>query len=145
MATRTFLIVGSFLFVSAAGGVELGKEVKQAKRTLNAAFTVKDLNEIRQGTTAEHLAITSSYQFFSQADQLKSLHESKISSYKMNRMQTVPLTKDVVLLTFQADIDSTFRGRKTPSKVQVVETWVKRDGKWLQASYQTTPVTISKD
>ena len=145
MATRTLLIVSSVLLVSAAGGVESGKEVKQAKRTLTAAFTAKDLKGVRQGTTAKHLSITSSYQFFSQADQLKSLHEFKISSYKTNRMQTIPLTEDVVLLTFQADIDSTFRGSKMPSKVQVVETWVKRDGKWLQASYQQTPLAISRD
>ena len=75
------------------------------------------------------------------------LHSSdyKISSYEMAGLQVIPLTKDVVLLTFRADIESTFRGRQLPSKVRVVETWVRRDGKWLQASYQSTPVGDSKD
>ncbi len=55
-------------------------------------------------------------------------------------VRAIQLTEDVVLLTFRADIERTFGGKQTPPTVQVVEAWVRREGKWLQASYQETSV-----
>ena len=145
MARQIILIVVGSLLVLAEGRADVRKEVEKAKQVLQAAYDSGDANGIRQGTTTYHLSITTLYQFFSQADQLKALSDNRISSYEMKGLQVIPLTKDVVLLTFRADIKGTFRGRKMASKVRVVETWVKREGKWLQASYQTTPVGDSKD
>ncbi len=145
MARKMILIVVGSLLVLAEGRADVRTEVEEAKQVLQAAYDSGDANGIRQGTTTYHLSITALYQFFSQADQLKVLSDIKISSYEMKGLQVIPLTKDVALLTFQADIDGTFRGRKMASKVQVVETWVKGEGKWLQASYQLTPVGDSSD
>ncbi len=145
MARQIILIVLGSLLVVAEGRADVRKEVEKAKQVLQAAFKSRDANVIRQRTTADHLSIETRYQFFSQADQLATLSDYKISSYEVAGLQLIPLTKDVVLLTFQADIEGTFRGRQLPSKVRVVETWVRRDGKWLQASYQSTPVGNSKD
>ena len=115
------------------------------KQELQTAYDSGDADGIRQGTTPDHLSITTLYQFVSQADQLKALSDRETSSYEMKGLQVISLTEDVVLLTFRADIDGTFRGRKIASKVQVVETWIKREGRWLQASYQSTPVGASRD
>ncbi len=145
MARQIILIVLGSLLVVAEGRADVRKEVEKAKQVLQAAYNSRDANVIKQRTTADHLSITTRYQFFSQADQLKALPDYKFSSYKIAGLQVIPLTKDVVQLTFRADIEGTFRGRQLPSKVRVVETWVRRDGKWLQASYQTTPVADSKD
>ncbi len=149
MARQIILIVLGTLLVVAEGRADVRKdvrkEVEKAKQVLQAAFKSRDANVIRQRTTADHLSITTLYQFLSQADQLKALSDYKFSSYKIAGLQVIPLTKDVVQLTFRADIEGTFRGKQMPSKVRVVETWVRRDGKWLQASYQTTPVGNSKD
>ena len=145
MARKMILIVvGSFLVLS-GGRADECNEVEEAKQVLQAAYDSGDATGIRQGTTTDHLSITALYQFFSQADQLKALSDHKISSYEMNGLQVIPLTEDVVLLTFRADITGTFRGRKMASEVRIVETWVKREGKWLQASYQSTPVGDSQD
>ncbi len=145
MAFRTFLIPLVALGLMGQRDAEVDKGVEMANTLLKAAFNTRDLEGIRKGTTSDHLSITTLYQLFSQADQLKTLSDVKFSSYEMKDLQVIPLTKEVVLLTFRADIKGTFRGSKMPSKVRVVETWVRRDGKWLQASYQATPVEESKD
>ena len=145
MARQIILIVLGSLLVVAESRADVRKEVEKAKQVLQAAYNSRDANVIQQNTTADHLTITARYQFFSQADQLKALPDYKFSSYKIAGLKVIPLTKDVVQLTFRADIEGTFRGKQMPSKVRVVETWVRRDGKWLQASYQATPVGDSKD
>ena len=145
MARQIVLIVVGSLLALAQARADVPTEVEKAKQVLQAAYNSGDADGIRQGTTIYHLSITTLYQFVSQADQLKALSDNKISSYEMKGLQVIPLTKDVALLTFQADIDGTFQGRKMASKVQVVETWVKREGKWLQASYQLTPAGDSSD
>ncbi len=145
MARKMILIVVGSLLVLSGGRADERNEVEEAKQVLQAAYNSGDADGIRQGTTIYHLSITTLYQFFSQADQLKALSDHKISSYEMNGLQVIPLTEDVVLLTFRADIKGTFRGRKMASEVRIVETWLKREGKWLQASYQSTPVGDSQD
>ncbi len=145
MARQIILILLGILLLVAEGRADVRKEVEKAKQVLQAAYNSRDVNVIQQGTTTDHLSITPLYQYFSQADQLKTLSDVKFSSYEMKDLQVIPITKEVVLLTFRADIKGTFRGSKMASKVQVVETWVKREGKWLQASYQLTPVGDSSD
>ena len=64
----------------------------------------------------------------------------KFSEYKIEGLTVKALAKDVALASYQATITGTYKGKEVPSPVQVVEVWVKRDGKWLQASYQETPL-----
>ena len=59
---------------------------------------------------------------------------------KLEGLKVKALTKDVALVSYQATIKGTYKGKEVPSPVQVVEVWMNRDGKWLQASYQETPV-----
>ncbi len=145
MARQIILIVLGSLLVVAEGRADVREEVENAKQVLRAAFDSGDAKVVEQRTTADHLAITTGFQFFSQADQLRSLSDYHLSSYEAAGLQVIPLTEDVVQLTFRADIEGTFQGRQLPSKIRVVETWVRRDGKWLQASYQSTPIGDSKD
>ena len=145
MVRQIILIVLGSLLVLAEVRADVGEEVKNARQVLRAAFDSGDTKVIEQRTTADHLAITTGFQFFSQADQLTTLSDYNLSSYEVAGLQVIPLTEDVALLTFRAEIEGTFRGRQLPSKIRVVETWVRRDGKWLQASYQSTPVGNSKD
>ena len=60
--------------------------------------------------------------------------------YKTKGLKVKALTKDVDLASSQATIKGTYKGKAVPSPVQVAEVWVRRDGKWLQASYQETPL-----
>ena len=138
MALRTFLIPLVAIGLMGQPDADVGKGVEEANTLLKAAYNTRDVEGIRKGTTSDHLSITTLYQLFSQADQLTVVRDSKISSYERSDVRAIQLTKDVVLLTFRADIERTFRGKQTPPKVQVVEAWVRREGTWLQASYQET-------
>ena len=50
------------------------------------------------------------------------------------------VVQSVALVTYRATIRGTYKGKEVPSPVQAGEVWVKRDGKWIQASYQETPI-----
>ena len=139
----TLLAIGSLLFL-AQNSFGTNEEVVKAKKALEASYDSADAKGIREGTTADHVAIATHYQCFTQAEQLKSLPDLKIDSYEITELRTIPVTKDVVLLTFHADVEGTFQGRELAPHVRVVETWVKRDGRWLQASYQETPLPSAK-
>lgn len=114
------------------------KEVVAAKEALEAAYGSSDIEGIRNGTTTDHIAIAPHWEFFTQAQQLAKMPKLRIESYEMHDMRTAQLTREVVVLTYRADIVGTFDGKKLSPHVRIVETWVNREGKWLQATYQET-------
>ena len=56
------IVLGSLLFV-AEGSADVREEVENAKQVLRAAFDSVDAKVVEQRTTADHLAITTGYQF----------------------------------------------------------------------------------
>lgn len=114
------------------------KELIAAKETLEAAYKSGNIEGIRSGTTTDHIAIAPHWDLFSQDAQVAIIPDLKVESYDMHDMKTMQLTDDVVVLTFRAHIVGTYQGKKLTPNVRVVETWVKRGGKWLQATYQET-------
>jgi hypothetical protein len=50
------------------------------------------------------------------------------------------VTPDVVILSYAATQDTTCEGRKLPARLQSVAVYVRNGGKWLQTSYQETPL-----
>ena len=50
------------------------------------------------------------------------------------------LTPDVAILSYTATQDTTCDGTKLPPKVHSTAIYVKKDGKWLNANYQETPL-----
>jgi Domain of unknown function (DUF4440) len=140
IVTITTAVCGMFLSQTCSAQDE---EVVAAKESLEAAYGSGNVEGIRSGTTTDHIAIAPHWEFFSQAQQLAALSDLKVQSYEMHDMKTMQLTKDVVVLTFRADIVGTYQGKKLSPQVRVVETWVKREGTWLQATYQETQVDKS--
>ena len=55
-------------------------------------------------------------------------------------MVAVGLAPDVALVTYTSKMKGTFQGRKLPGLTYASALWVQRDGKWLEAFYQETPV-----
>lgn len=137
IAMITAAVCGMFLSQTS---LAQNKEVIAAKETLEAAFNSGNIQGIRSGTTTDHIAIAPHWELFSQAEQLATIPDLKVQSYEMYAMKTMQLTDDVVVLTFQAHIAGTYMGKKLTPHVRVVETWVKRGDKWLQATYQETQV-----
>ena len=98
------------------------------------------MDTLKGHMTEDHVTILTCARFANTADQLKVLSDWKFSEYKIDALKVKTLTKDVALVSYQATIKGTYNGKEVPSPVQVAEVWVRRDGKWLQASYQETPL-----
>jgi ketosteroid isomerase-like protein len=125
--------------LAAAGAKEdVAKDVERAKQAVQTAFNKGDADAVRKLLTEDHITLLSYARFSNAADQLKVLSHWKFSEYQIDDLAVKPLTGDVAQVTYRATIKGTYAGKVVPSPVYVGEVWVKRDGKWLQASYQET-------
>jgi uncharacterized protein (TIGR02246 family) len=138
MGLHSLLIVAAGLLpATEAKGVS--EEVERAVWAVQTAFNKGDVDGVKKLVTEDHVTLLSYARWSNAADQLKVLDAFKFSEYKIDDLKVKPLTKDVALVTYRATIKGTYAGKAVPSPVYVAEVWVKRDGKWLQASYQETP------
>jgi len=134
------LLIGAVVVLPAAGsGADEAKEVERAVRAIQAAFNKGDVGTLKGMMTKDHVTVLSYARFANTADQLKVLSDWKFSEYKIDGLEAKPVTRDVALVWYRATIKGTYKGKEVPSPVQVGEIWVKREGKWVQASYQETP------
>jgi hypothetical protein len=76
----------------------------------------------------------------SKAQQLASLPELNLSEYSARNLRVHSLGKDVALVTYSLSQKGTFKGKEVPSQNFASAIWVHRNGKWLEAFYQDTPV-----
>jgi uncharacterized protein (TIGR02246 family) len=140
MGLRHLLIGSAVLLVAALARADTADEVERSVRALQTAFNKGDADALKGLMTEDHLTTLSYAQFASAADLLKAFGDFKVSEFKMDGLKVKALSKDVALASFQVTIKGTYKGKEVPSPVRVVEVWIKRDGKWLEASYQETPV-----
>ena len=140
MELRHLLIGTAVLLLAVQVRADTAEEVERSVRSIQTAFNKGDVDTLKGLMTKDHVAILSYARFSSAADQLKVLSQWKFSEYKVDGLKTKPVTSDVALVAYQATIKGTYKGKEVPSPVQVVEVWINRDGKWLEASYQETPV-----
>ena len=140
MGFRHLLIGMAVLILAVQVRADTAEEVERSVRTIQTAFNKGDVDALKGLMTEDHTTTLTYAQFANAADQLKVLAEFKFTDYKMTGLKVKALTKDVALASYQATIKGTFKGKQVPSPVQVVQVWINREGKWLQASYQETPV-----
>jgi hypothetical protein len=140
MGSRTLLIGTAVLAFALQARADTVEEVERLVRTIKTVFDNGDVDTLKRLMTQDHMATLSYAQFSNRADQLKVLTEFKISSYEIEGLKVKALTDSAALASFRATIKGTYKGKEVPSPVQVMEVWIKRDGKWLQASYQETPI-----
>jgi len=140
MGLRHLLIATAVLLLAVQVRADTAEEVERSVQTLLKAFNKGDVDTVKGLMTKDHVAVLTYARFDNAADQLKVLSDWKTSEYKAGGLKVKTLTKDVALVSFQATIKGTYKGKEVPSPVQVVEVWIKRDGKWLEATYQETPL-----
>jgi ketosteroid isomerase-like protein len=118
------------------------RDIKKAMRTLNEAFAKGDADGIKRLTLDDHVAITP---YFggpkSIGEQLKNLADLKVPDYAAGEMSVKLLTKDAALVTYPLLQKGTYKGQPVHSKNYAAAVWVNRGGKWLEASYQETPLS----
>jgi len=139
MGLYSLLIVAAGTLPAAKADGDVAAEVKRAKQAVQTAFNKGDVDGVKKWLTEDHVTLLTYARFTNTADQMKVLSAFKFSEYKIAGLKVKLLTKDVALVTFRATIKGTYAGKVVPSPVYAGEVWVKRDGKWLQASYQETP------
>lgn len=115
-------------------------ELLKAVEILDTAFEKQDDVTIRKLIDPNHISIAPSYQFFNRKDQLKALPELKITLFEAEPKKILHVTPKTALISYKAKLAGTYAGEKLPARVQILESWVKRKGKWIEVSYQETPL-----
>ena len=140
MGLRSLWIGTVVMLLALQAKADTAEEVERAVRTIQTAFNKGDVDALKRLMTEDHVTILTYARFSNTADQLQVLADWRFTEYKLEGLKVKALTKDVALVSYQATIKGTYKGKEVPSPVQVAEVWINRDGKWLQASYQETPV-----
>ena len=134
------LCVGLLLGADAPQG-DTPKEIDQAMRALNDAFTKQDAAAIGKLVTENHQAITSYYGGLQSKEvQMKTLPDLKMSEYKFSDVKITMLAKDSAVVTYALTLKGTDKGKELPSRNMASAVWVLQNGKWLEAFYQETPL-----
>jgi uncharacterized protein (TIGR02246 family) len=135
------------LLIVAAGAVaapdetpDVARDVERAVRSIQTAFNKGDVDTLRVLMTDDHLTVLTYAHFSNREDQLKLLSDFQFADYQIDGLRVRRLTENAAVVTYRATIRGTYGKRTVPSPVNVGEVWVKRDGRWQQASYQETPV-----
>ena len=71
----------------------------------------------------------------------KSASACDVKSYSFDNFQLVMLNKNSVVITYTATVDATCGTFKLPNKMRTSVSYVKRNGKWLEAFYMEMPIT----
>jgi ketosteroid isomerase-like protein len=117
------------------------KDVEKALAALNEAYSKRDADAIHRLTITEHVSVTTYYGGpATRAEQLASLVDLKISDYTAAKTKVTLLNKETALVTYELTTKGTFKGKALPAKCFASAVWVKRDGAWLEAYYQETPL-----
>src|SRR5262249_59599667 len=119
---------------------DTAEEVERSVHAIQAAFNKGDVETLKGLMTEDHVSILTYAQISSAAELLKGLGDFKFSEYKISELKVKAVTKDVAIASHQATIKGTYKGKEVLSTDLVSTIWVNRDGKWLQAWYQETPL-----
>jgi uncharacterized protein (TIGR02246 family) len=120
---------------------DAAKEVEKALATLNDAFKKQDAEAIKKLMTDDHTAVTTYYGgAVSRAEQVASLADLKLSEYTSAKTKVTVINKETALVTYESMMKGTFKGKPVPAKTFASAVWVKKDGRWLEAFYQETPL-----
>jgi predicted lipid-binding transport protein (Tim44 family) len=139
MGLYALLIVTAGAVAAPDETLDVARDLERAVHSIQTAFNKGDVDTLRVLMTDDHLTILTYAYFSNREDQLKLLSEFRFAEYRVDDLEVRGLTENTAVVTYRATIRGTYRKRKVPSPVHVGEVWVKRDGKWLQASYQETP------
>jgi ketosteroid isomerase-like protein len=140
MLVYTTLVVVAALLGPADAKDDAKRAVEKAAKALQVAWDKGDAAAVKRLMTADHVCITRHFQSRTRADQLKALPDFKYTDRRISALQVTMVSKDTAFVTLKAATKGTYRGRPFTSTVLAGMTWIRRAGKWREASYQETPV-----
>jgi uncharacterized protein (TIGR02246 family) len=116
------------------------RAVEKAVKALEAAWDKGDAHAVKSLMTEDHVCIVREHQSYSRADLLRALSDFKYTDRQISDLKVTIVSKDTALVTLKAAAKGTYKGKPVTSNVFACQTWIRRDGRWLEASYQETPV-----
>jgi hypothetical protein len=119
------------------------KDLLEALQLLDDVFVTRDVKTMRTLAAPNHISIASRYQFFDLDNQIADLPNLNLSSNKSGPKKVIWIRNDVAIVTYQAELVGTYGGKRIDSTVRILTTWVRRNGKWIEISYQETPLKES--
>jgi ketosteroid isomerase-like protein len=139
MLVHTTLVAAAALLAAADDKDDTARAVEKAVKALEAAIDKKDADTLKSLMTEDHLCITPEYQFYTRADLLQALPHFNYTGRTLSDPKATIVSKDTALVTLKAAVKGTYKGKPLSATILAGETWIHRDGKWVQASYQETP------
>ncbi len=140
MPVHAPLIAVAALLAAADAKDEAARAVEKAVQALHAAWDKGDADAVKGLMTEDHVCVTRAFQSYTRADQLKALPDFKYTDRQVSDLRVTVVNKDTAFVTLRAVTKGTYKGKPFTSTVLAGATWISRDGKWLEASYQETPV-----
>jgi uncharacterized protein (TIGR02246 family) len=140
MLVHTTLVAVAALLAAADAKDDAARAVEKAVQALEAAWDKGDADAVKGLMTEDHVCIIREFQSYTRADQLKALRDFKYTNRQISDLKVTVVSKDTAFVTLKAVTKGTYKGKPFTSTVLAGATWISRDGKWLEASYQETPV-----
>jgi uncharacterized protein (TIGR02246 family) len=140
MLVHTPLVAVAALLAPADAKDDAARAVEKAAQALKVAWDKGDADAVKALMTEDHVCITREVQSFSRADQVKALADFKYTDRRISHVKVTVVSGDTAFVTLRAVTRGTYKGKPFTSTVLAGATWIRRDGKWLEASYQETPV-----
>ncbi len=111
--------------------------VTSIEKSLWEAWKNKDMAVFEKNLTEDSVNITSQGASFSREQYVKEMtaHPCEVRNFSLSDWQVHQLSNDTVLVTYKAKQDATCEGMKAPAEIVASAVYVKKDGKWLAASY----------
>ena len=76
----------------------------------------------------------------SRAEFLAALAHLRLRSYDLDEVSVIRLSEEAAVLTYRATADLSAGTRSWRETMWVSQTWVLRDGRWVNVLYQETPL-----
>ena len=139
--TALLLVALLFMFfphADAANNKTLEEKIVALEKDGWEAIKKKNWNALSSLMTDDFIEITD-LGIRGKSEALEDLKASLvISEYTMGNIKVLQLGRDAVLLAYQLAQKGSYKGQDLPSKMNCSATYVRRGGKWLNASFQET-------
>ncbi len=142
MKTSIATLVLMLVVTTLAGAGELKEDLVTLEKGLWTAWGKADGEMFRKNLTEDHVQVVAGMETFTGRDAIAaeiSAGGCKVESFDFHDVKVRQLVPDVAILSYTATQEAICDGTKLPAKIYSSSVYVRKDGKWLSASYQETP------
>lgn len=138
MRTRTVLVlIGVVLVMSSGLFTWAGDDLPALEEEIWQAWKDNDFARYGSHIADDIVAVHSGGFVVGKEAELKNYTENPCTEkdFKLGEITVHPIGDDTAVLTYEAHVEETCNGQKESRHVYYSSLWVKRGGKWLNASY----------